>query len=98
MFKEFFSRFSRGLDTLINGENGRLSLGEIKIILLLRALYKKPEVLILDELLSSVDEIHSRQMLNVIHKISSHLILIVVTHSPQKFASLNCKYILIGKE
>ncbi|MDY3884874.1 ATP-binding cassette domain-containing protein [Porphyromonas somerae] len=98
MFKEFFSRFSMGLDTLINGENGRLSLGEIKIILLLRALYKKPEVLILDELLSSVDEIHSRQMLSVIHKISSHLILIVVTHSPQKFASLNCKYILIGKE
>lgn len=94
--KEFFLRFNSGLDTIINGESGGLSLGETKIILLLRALYKKPEVLVLDELLSSVDEIHTRQMLSIIRQVSSHLILIVVTHNPQNLASLNCKSILLG--
>ncbi len=91
---DFFLRFNSGLDTII--KCGGLSLGETKIILLLRALYKKPDVLVLDELLSSVDEVYSRQMLDIIRQVSSYLILIIVTHNLPDLNSLNCKSILLG--
>jgi ABC-type bacteriocin/lantibiotic exporter with double-glycine peptidase domain len=74
--------FINNLNNKLNyfvGEKGRkLSSGQIQRIILARCLYKKSDILILDEFLSSLDEKNSKIILKLISKIKNKTILIIL--------------------
>ncbi len=47
--EDFFSRFPRGLDTIIQPGGGGLSFGEAQLLALIRLFLKQPDIIILDE-------------------------------------------------
>lgn len=72
--------FRDGLDTVI-GENGvKLSGGQKQRVALARALLRRPELLILDEATSSLDNESERMIQNAIDAIANHLTIVVVAH------------------
>ncbi|TPG38839.1 ATP-binding cassette domain-containing protein [Flavobacterium pectinovorum] len=55
MFKIYFKQLPHGLTTNLSEEGINLSGGQKQVIALVRALYKKPQFLILDEATSAID-------------------------------------------
>ena len=81
-----------GIDTII-GENGvRLSGGQKQRIGIARALYFDPEVIILDEVTSSLDLKTENEFLNSILKFKEKKTLIIVTHRPSLLRACNKIY------
>jgi len=54
-FSDWISRFEQGLTTVLGDGNRSLSGGEKQMIGLMRALYARPDILLIDESLNSVD-------------------------------------------
>jgi ATP-binding cassette subfamily C protein len=64
----------------ITDKGTNISGGQRQRIALARALYKKPEILILDEFTSALDNHNEEVLLNSIRKISDRKIIIIVSH------------------
>ncbi len=80
-----------GFETLINtlpqsyatilGEEGiNLSGGQKQVIALMRALYKKPKILLLDEFTSAMDRKTEHFVLELLNKLKSELTIIFISH------------------
>ncbi len=79
-FDKHFTNLQNGYFTIV-GENGNnLSGGQKQLISLARALYKKPEVLLLDEPTSSMDSKTEEFVINLLRKQKKLMLTIVVTH------------------
>lgn len=77
---QFVDKLPMGINTRI-GESGlELSGGERQRILIARAIYKSPDILILDEATSSLDAITEKQIMNEIFELYKDKTLIVVAH------------------
>ncbi|MCL2440282.1 MAG: ATP-binding cassette domain-containing protein [Treponema sp.] len=75
-----FLKKSNGLETLV-GEGGiQLSGGQKQRIGIARALYTNPDVLVLDEATSSLDNDTEGKIMDEIYKISENKTLIVIAH------------------
>jgi ABC-type multidrug transport system fused ATPase/permease subunit len=70
-----------GLDTVVGEKGARISGGELQRLALARALYIKPDVIILDEPTSSLDEITEKRILDILKELSKKLTIIIVTHN-----------------
>lgn len=69
-----------GLSTIIGERGGMLSGGEKQRIGLARALYRNPDVLILDEPTSSLDAQTANGFIDAVLKLDNRLTIIMVTH------------------
>ena len=77
---DFVTTLPNGTETYV-GEGGcLLSIGEKQRIALARVLAKKPRVLILDEITSSLDIENEKMVLSALRKLCSDMILILITH------------------
>lgn len=77
---EFVSQLPKKYDTIM-GQNGiGMSGGQIQRILIARALYKDPEILIFDEATSSLDTYNENQIMNNIYKYSQSKTMITIAH------------------
>ena len=86
----------KGLD-LIVGERGiRLSGGEKQRVGIARALYKNPEILILDEATSSLDNKTESAIMGSINSFKKKLTIIIVSHRLSTIK--NCDYIFFIKD
>jgi len=75
-----FLNSKQGVDTLV-GEGGvQLSGGQKQRIAIARALYGKPEVLVLDEATSSLDDETELSIMQEIYRVSQNKTLIVIAH------------------
>jgi ATP-binding cassette subfamily B protein len=70
------------MDELLGPRGNRLSGGEKKRLALARALLQKPEILILDEVTSALDEAVARSLLTSLDRFRNGNILIVISHRP----------------
>jgi ATP-binding cassette, subfamily B, bacterial PglK len=76
----FMEKNSKDLN-LIVGERGiRLSGGEKQRVGIARALYKNPDILILDEATSSLDVVTEKEIIRSINKLKNKLTIIIVSH------------------
>jgi ATP-binding cassette subfamily B protein len=78
---DLISRLPNGLDALL-GEGGRnLSGGERQRIAIARALYKKGDILVLDEAMSALDDSTEKTILSKILQLPYKPTVVAVTHS-----------------
>ncbi len=76
----YISQFPQGYATIL-GEGGiNLSGGQKQIIALARALYKKPELLILDEYTSAMDRKTEQFSLELLEKLKKEIGIIFISH------------------
>ena len=76
----FIQSLPQGLNTNIGLRGMTLSGGQQQRIGLARALYREPEILILDEATSQLDDISERRWLKEIHSLRGKLTIVMVAH------------------
>ena len=78
---DYVNKKDNGWDTVV-GENGsKLSGGQIQRLGFARALFKEPQILILDEATSGLDEETEEKLLNNLINIKPKLTIIIITHN-----------------
>ncbi|MBO3699788.1 ABC transporter transmembrane domain-containing protein [Roseivirga sp. E12] len=83
-----------GIDTVL-GENGvKLSGGQKRILGLMRALYTKPSVLLLDEVTTSLDQNCLNLVTEILKKAKLSMPILQITHSPVVASQADYVYLL----
>lgn len=79
-FENFINSLPQGYATILGEEGINLSGGQKQVIALMRALYKKPKVLLLDEFTSAMDRKTEQFVLELLNKLKSELTIIFISH------------------
>ncbi|MEZ0183144.1 peptidase domain-containing ABC transporter [Flavobacterium oncorhynchi] len=87
-FRHFFSQLPQGLETILGEEGINLSGGQKQIIALARALYKKPQFLILDEATSAMDRNTENFTMQLLQRIKPDCAVLFISHRLNKLKSI----------
>ncbi|KIA98044.1 peptidase C39 [Flavobacterium sp. KMS] len=79
-FDFYFSQLPQGLTTILGEEGINLSGGQKQIISLARAVYKKPQFLILDEATAAMDRNTEQFTINLLQKIKKECAIFFISH------------------
>lgn len=79
-FETYFNQLPQGLATLLGEEGINLSGGQKQIIALARALYKKPQFLILDEATAAMDRNTEQFTIDLLQKVKKDCIVFFISH------------------
>ncbi|MBR3951075.1 MAG: metal ABC transporter ATP-binding protein [Bacteroidaceae bacterium] len=77
-----------GLKGFLSRTIGELSGGELQRALLARSVISQPQLLVLDEPLSYIDEAFAPRIYDILSQMSPSCAIVMVTHHPDKVASL----------
>ncbi|HEX2975392.1 MAG TPA: ATP-binding cassette domain-containing protein, partial [Bacteroidales bacterium] len=78
--EELLLRFEKGLDTPIQSGGDSISLGQKQLIAFMRAVLRKPELLILDEATANIDTITEQQLETILKKLPESTTRIIIAH------------------
>jgi ATP-binding cassette subfamily B protein len=73
-------RFDKGLDTEVQTNGDGISLGEKQLIAFMRAVLRKPELLILDEATANIDTITEQQLEIILAKLPASTTRVIIAH------------------
>lgn len=90
-FSKYFECLPQGFHTLVGEEGINLSGGQKQLIALARALYKKPQFLILDEITSAMDQNTERFVLNLLLKLKKNIAILFISHRLHILRSISDK-------
>jgi ABC-type multidrug transport system fused ATPase/permease subunit len=93
---EFVASLPNGLDTLVGERGTRLSGGQRQRIGIARALYHDPQVLVLDEATSSLDDATEKEVMAAVNSLHGTKTLIIVAHRLSTVADCDVLYRLDG--
>lgn len=79
-FEDFINSLPQGYATILGEEGINLSGGQKQVIALMRALYKKPKILLLDEFTSAMDRKTEQFVLELLNKLKTELTIIFISH------------------
>jgi ATP-binding cassette, subfamily C, bacteriocin exporter len=79
-FEKYFKQLPQGLATILGEEGINLSGGQKQIIALARVLYKKPQLLILDEATAAMDRATENFSMQLLHKIKENCGILFISH------------------
>ena len=91
---EFIHHQPKGYETVVGDRGIRLSGGQRQRIALARALVRKPQVLILDEATSSLDNESERMVRQAINDLRGKLTLFIVAHRLTTIENADNIYVL----
>jgi ATP-binding cassette subfamily B protein len=94
----FINEFQQGYATIINENSTNLSGGQQQLIALARALYKRPQVLLLDEVTAAMDRRTEQFVLQLLGKLKENMIIILVTHRIQVARCSDKIYIIENRQ
>lgn len=78
--EDLLDRFENGLDTEVLSSGETISLGQKQLIAFMRAVLRKPEVLILDEATANIDTITEQQLETILKKLPESTTRIIIAH------------------
>ena len=73
-------RFDSGLDTPIQMTGDGISLGQKQLIAFMRAILRKPELLILDEATANIDTVTEQQLETIINNLPASTSKVIIAH------------------
>ena len=79
-FEKFINSLPQSYGTILGEEGVNLSGGQKQVIALMRALYKNPKVLLLDEFTSAMDRKTEQFVLELLDNLKSKLTIIFISH------------------
>ena len=74
------SRFTEGLDTVVTTSGNSISLGQKQLIAFMRAVLKKPELLILDEATANIDTVTEELLQEILLKLPATTTRVIIAH------------------
>lgn len=92
--EQFFKSFPQGYATLLGEEGVNISGGQKQMVALARALYQKPQLLLLDEPTSAMDRETEKKVLNLLTNLRDQMAVMMVTHRVQSIKHADRIYIL----
>jgi ATP-binding cassette subfamily B protein len=77
--ESLIARFTKGLDTKV-GSQANLSLGERQLIAFIRAVLRRPDILILDEATANIDTVTEELLQSILEKLPADTVRVVIAH------------------
>ncbi len=78
--KKLLSSFENGLDTNLGSAGESISLGQKQLIAFIRAVLRKPDLLILDEATANIDTITEQVLQNILNKLPASTTRVIIAH------------------
>ena len=78
--ESLLARFENGLDTIIHTTGDGISLGQKQLIAFMRAVLRKPELLILDEATSNIDTVTEQLLDIILKKLPESTTRVIIAH------------------
>ena len=96
-FHDFIMEFQQGYATIVNENSSNLSGGQRQLVSIARALYSKPQLLLLDEATAAMGRRTEKFVLDLMNQVKNKMAIIFVTHRPQLARYTDRIYILENK-
>ena len=77
---DLINRFDNGLDTVVSTGAESISLGQKQLIAFIRAVLRKPDILILDEATANIDTISEALLQSILEKLPKETTRVVIAH------------------
>lgn len=78
--EDLIARFEKGLDTEVSGSGETISLGQKQLIAFIRAVLRKPELLILDEATANIDTVTEQLLEGILQKLPKTTTRVIIAH------------------
>lgn len=96
-FHDFIMDFQQGYATIVNENSTNLSGGQRQLVSLARALYSKPQLLMLDEATAAMGRRTERFVIELLNRVKTEMPVIFVTHRPQLARYTDRIYVIENK-
>ncbi len=85
-------RFENGFETKVNVTGESISLGQKQLVAFMRAVLRKPELLILDEATANIDTMTEKLLDEILHKTPAQTTKVIIAHRLNTIANADVIY------
>ena len=91
-WNQLLQRFDNGLDTKVDVSGDGISLGQKQLIAFMRAVLRKPDLLILDEATANIDTVTEKLLDEILQKLPESTTKVIIAHRLNTIANADVIY------